>query len=90
MAIDYIKNIFLKISYISLSQFAGILDRYKIITTFLLIIFMLTLEWFNRSKEFGIQDLKLPKWNRYILYYFLSFLILIYFNSERSFIYFQF
>jgi D-alanyl-lipoteichoic acid acyltransferase DltB (MBOAT superfamily) len=57
----------------------------------LFILIMLTTEWFNRSREHGL-DLRGIKSHplKFTIYYLLIFLIFLSYNGTESFIYFQF
>ena len=83
-AFDYISTIF------SFSLFTKpiFISKY----TFLLIAFMLVIEWCSRKNEYGLEKLGL-KWNkllRYTLYYLIIILIAVFTIDEQRFIYFQF
>lgn len=65
---------------------------YPNIQTFLLICFMLILEWQNRMLNFGLEKTgeKWPKLLKYGLYYLIIFSIFWFAGEEKQFIYFQF
>ncbi len=59
-------------------------------TTILFVLFMLTVEWLQRDKQYGLEDLKIPKVTRHILYYALIGFIFYFGGVQQTFIYFQF
>lgn len=82
-AISYIKNIFDS----SILQFPKPLPKKE----FLLIVFMLCVEWINRTHDHGLQIERWRPWTRRILYAVIIFLVLFYANfGNHEFIYFQF
>jgi len=68
------------------------MPRYLPPTLGLLIILMLSTEWLQRDKQYGLEDLqsRLPFPLRWGLYYALTFLIFMNTSQQREFIYFQF
>lgn len=83
-AFDYILKIF------NPNTLGTSMEFQKII--FLLIAFMISVEWFNRNnsygfKEFPFADKKIVK---LLLYYFLLVVLFLYAKKSDSFIYFQF
>jgi len=58
----------------------------------LLIMFFMIIEWLQREKEHGLEnlELKMSKSARWIFYVFLIFLIYIFEGEQANFIYFQF
>ena len=65
--------------------------RIKVLLSVVMIIVLLSVEWFGRDKEHALSGLGIKqKWVRYIFYYVLLFLVLVYKGAEQQFIYFQF
>ena len=62
-----------------------------IINTFLLLIFI-SIEWIGRDGEYALQRLFLKNkiYLRWMMYFILMFLILIFSDNQQEFIYFQF
>lgn len=60
--------------------------------TIVLILFMLTIEWLQRSKLHGLEidQYGIPKPLRYAIYYSIIAIILFFGGSQQDFIYFQF
>lgn len=57
----------------------------------LFILLLLSMEWINREKEFGLQIENYPTWIRRLLYFIITIIILVYGNfGHNEFIYFQF
>ena len=54
------------------------------------ILIMLCMEWFNRSKQYGLQFHLPSRWMRWSLYILLSIVILTQAGNQAQFIYFQF
>jgi len=89
-AIDYIINISkFKLSS-QLNIHSSIADPYLSYILPFLIILMLLFEWYNRTNKFGLVKTSNYKIIRWAIYIFFVFLIIQYFGSEQSFIYFQF
>lgn len=87
-AFTYIAGIFTP-SLFTLPIFPGSDDA---ITTALLILLFLTIEWFGREREYAIQDLGL-RWKRplrHALYYALILSLFWFGVGNQQFIYFQF
>ncbi len=59
-------------------------------TTFVFVFIMLLIEWLQRDKEHGLENLKLPFVFRHGLYYALIGCIFYFGGAQQSFIYFQF
>jgi len=57
-----------------------------------LIIFFIIVEWFGRQNEYAIEKLghQFPKPVRWVLYYGIVFLIIMFAGTQQQFIYFQF
>ncbi len=51
---------------------------------------LVLIEWFNRDKQHPLQIEGLRQWQRWLIYYIISGVILYSFKAERTFIYFQF
>jgi alginate O-acetyltransferase complex protein AlgI len=82
-AISYIKNIFDS----SILQFPKPLPKKE----FFLIVFMLFVEWINRTHDHGLEIHRWKPWLRRVLYIVVLFLVLHYSNfGNHEFIYFQF
>lgn len=64
-------------------------DSYNIV---ILIFVMLIVEWFGRQGKFALETFgkKWPAWLRWLFYYFLIALIILFSGNEQQFIYFQF
>ena len=85
-AIKYLNKIF---SYSIINYPKEVIDSNNIMTVVLL-VFFITIEWFNREKK---HDFEISKYNilvRWFLYFFILLLILFFGKSSESFIYFQF
>lgn len=84
-AFGYIKNMFDK-ELLSLPQvYSG--------QVFLLMLFMIVVEWFGREQNYAIEGISLKvksKAVRWLFYYLIIALILVYWGEQRLFIYFQF
>jgi alginate O-acetyltransferase complex protein AlgI len=82
-AVDYIKRIF-DFSKISVPHSLP----FKVLA---LIVFMLIIEWFNRTKVHGLEIDRFNPWLRRLLYLIIIYIILRYANfGNNEFIYFQF
>lgn len=59
---------------------------------FVFIIILVIVEWLQRDKQHGLQinDLQIPKWLRWLIYYLILFAILSLGGQQQEFIYFQF
>jgi len=65
--------------------------RIKVLLSFIMVLFLLCLEWFGKNNEFALSNLGIKqKWLRYLLYYFILYCILVYKGFEQQFMYFQF
>lgn len=87
-AIDYIKTI-CSASLFSLPKFDGMAGA---LTTLLLIVFFMCIEWNGRRSQFALSELE-TQWRkplRYAFYYLLVFCIYWFGGQEQPFIYFQF
>lgn len=88
-AIGYLSEIF-SLSIFQLPEFKG---RMAALTTFLLIMFFLLIEWNGRESKYAIErvNYQFTKPTRWIFYYMIV-LITMYFGNfgENKFIYFQF
>lgn len=76
-------------SFFTIPYFFG---RIKALYTILWVVVFIFLEWIGREKEYAIQDLG-KEWKpvyRWLLYYGLVYVILIFGGPEQQFIYFQF
>lgn len=59
--------------------------------TLLFVLIMIIIEWFNRTKDHGLNiDMIKQRWLRHIIYYALFFCIIFYSHQSETFIYFQF
>lgn len=54
------------------------------------LLFFFSLEWLNRTSQFGFTLYHVPKWIRVTLYIVVFALVVYHFGEERDFIYFQF
>ena len=54
------------------------------------LLFFFSLEWLNRTSQFGFTLYHVPKWIRVTLYVVVFALVVYHFGEERDFIYFQF
>ena len=90
-AFSYISNIFSPSLFsfdIGHYQIGG---RSKVLITALLIISFVFVEWLGREKQYAIADLGIKKkWKRYVLYYSIIIIILLFGEEGQQFIYFQF
>ncbi len=87
-AINYISGIF-SMSLFIIPQFEGI---EKAITSLLLVIFFMLIEWNGREQQYAIAQLGI-RWRlplRYTFYYALILIIVFFGGKEQQFIYFQF
>lgn len=82
-AIAYIQNVF-SVSIIEYPINSGLQ------TVIIPILVLFTIEWFQRDKTHGLNDISLPQPLRYSLYYFLLLSIIFYSKTDQIFIYFQF
>ncbi|WP_394749416.1 MBOAT family O-acyltransferase [Spongiimicrobium salis] len=58
---------------------------------FILVPAFILVEWFGRSAQYGIEEIKqFPKYIRWTLYFGLIILMFIFVGEEQEFIYFQF
>lgn len=83
-AVDYVKIIFTELPHWPASI------PYK---NLFFIVLLMTVEWFQRHKEHGLQfneDSKMPTILRWVIYIVLILLILIFSGKQQEFIYFQF
>ena len=89
-ALYFLKGILIKsLTRNSLIEFKSFFLDYKLLI-FLIVLFFIV-EFFSRNKVFGLQTFdKFPKFSRYLIYYFIVFLISIYSSDNNQFIYFQF
>jgi len=89
-AILYIKNVFFYKGdgFVRLSNVSK--DEHLIYLLPVLIVIMIIFEWYNRANKFGLQKLGKYMVIRWSVYLLLVFVIIQYFGSEQSFIYFQF
>ena len=62
------------------------------ITTIILVIFFMIMEWKGREQSYAIEKIfyARPIWYRWTFYYFLIVLIFLFAGSNQQFIYFQF
>jgi alginate O-acetyltransferase complex protein AlgI len=87
-AFSYISEI-LSISLFEIPEFS---DMQKAMTTIILILIFLLVEWQGREEQYAIAHLGI-KWKRplrYMLYYSIIIAILWFGGKEQQFIYFQF
>lgn len=82
-AIGYIKGIFSESLFIFPTQFRLVLSG--------LIVFMLVIEWWNRTHDYGLKIQDRKPWVQSVIYIIVAFLILNFANfGSNEFIYFQF
>lgn len=55
-----------------------------------IVVLFVIVEWFNRRKQHVLEDLRIPQFIRWPVYYTLTIMILYFWQGEQSFIYFQF
>ena len=87
-AVAYISGIF-SASLFTTPQFTGSAEA---VTTIILIVFFMLIEWQGREQQYAIERLGL-KWKRpwrYAFYYAVIIVIILFGGSEQQFIYFQF
>ncbi len=82
-AISYIGHIFSK-SLLSSPHDSGVEHIWPAL------LIMLIVEWLQRDKKHGLEDLKMPLILRWAIYYVITFTILGFWGREQQFIYFQF
>jgi len=87
-AVAYISEIFSK----TIFDFPIFPNRYSALTTLVLIIFFITIEWIGRDSEYAIEKFgeKRSRSFRWTLYYSIIVCIIVYGASQQEFIYFQF
>ena len=87
-AFSYLSTIFSK-SLFTFPHFSGIIHG---LTTIILIILFIIIEWLGRNEQFAIAKLGL-RWKRpyrYALYYSIIIALFLYGGEQQQFIYFQF
>ena len=87
-AFSYVSTIFSD-SILTVPEFSG--RRLALSTAILIVLFMLV-EWFGRNEQYAIAKLG-TEWNstyRYAMYYSIIFAIFFFMGSQQQFIYFQF
>ena len=72
----------------SLSLFS--MPNYLPSKTMIYILLFIIAEWLGRDKEYALEQLKMPRFARWGLYYLLIFAILWFGGEQQEFIYFQF
>jgi D-alanyl-lipoteichoic acid acyltransferase DltB (MBOAT superfamily) len=88
-ALNYISEI-CSTSLFAFPKFTGIS---KALTTMVLVVFFIIVEWIGRDGQYAIGNIGITwkKQYRYAMYYFIIFLIIYYGNfGDNQFIYFQF
>lgn len=87
-ALNYISEIF-STSLFSLPKFSGM---GRALTTILLILFFMLVEWIGRERQYAIANIgsKLNRPFRFSFYYIIIVLIIMFSGKEQQFIYFQF
>jgi alginate O-acetyltransferase complex protein AlgI len=86
-AVSYISNM-LSISIFQIPLFSGMV---KAITTILLILFLICVEWIGRNNQYAIEKILIYNSTaRIAFYYLLIILILVFSGNQQTFIYFQF
>jgi D-alanyl-lipoteichoic acid acyltransferase DltB (MBOAT superfamily) len=87
-ALAYISKMF---SYSILSKpDITILGKFKTITLCLSILFLIIIEWIDRSRDHGLKTLPKNTILRWSVYIFIALLIIELGGSQKEFIYFQF
>ena len=82
-AIDYFNHLFSTSIFSVPTAIPGL--------TLIFALVMLVVEWINRTQEHGlVLDSVKPCWLRWMIYYVLTFVILLYSFESETFIYFQF
>ena len=92
-AIHYIVILFTRIEVTAFVDDLRTLSKgYFLIYHLVIIIFLILVEWIQRTKEFAldINDLKLSKFSRISIYYILVISIIWFGGIQQEFIYFQF
>lgn len=87
-AFSYLRSMF-SVSFFRLPAFP---DKTGLLTTVVLVLFCMGIEWLGRENKYGIETLGL-KWNSVLRYAFYVMLIVAIFwfaGEEKQFIYFQF
>ena len=87
-ALNYISTIF-SVSLFTTPSYASM----KMLTYLFFIVILVVIEWFGREKEHALQlkdSSKISRVFRWILYYMIIIILLIYPSGEQEFIYFQF
>ncbi len=87
-AFYYLSRIF-SISIFSVPDIGGV---YKFLIISLLIVVFVVVEWIGRENQFAIQKVG-EKWKpymRYVMYYVITIVILLFAGEQQEFIYFQF
>lgn len=87
-ALSYISQIFSS-SLFTFPEFEGMI---KALTTIILILFFILIEWQGREKQYAIEHFG-SKWKqplRYLFYYSIIIIIFLFGGKEQQFIYFQF
>ncbi|MCU4174513.1 MBOAT family O-acyltransferase [Carboxylicivirga sp. N1Y90] len=76
----------------SLFQLPSFEEEKKALIIFILVLFFIVVEWFGRHQKYAIEKIGFSwsRWRRWMWYYFLVIMILIFWKSEQQFIYFQF
>ena len=86
-AVSYISNM-LSISIFQIPLFSGMV---KALTTILLILFLICVEWIGRNNQYAIEKILIYNSTaRIAFYYLLIILILVFSGNQQTFIYFQF
>jgi len=87
--LDFVGEIFSS-SFFTIPQFEG---QYQAVTTLILIVLFVCVEWLGRNEEYAIGKLGLTRGKpyRWAFYGFILFMIGMFMQSnETPFIYFQF
>ncbi|MGK7942722.1 MAG: MBOAT family protein [Crocosphaera sp.] len=87
-ALSYIQGIF----HPSLLSIPDLPQRKNIVFLLLLIIYFVFIEWLGREKKYAIEKLflKQNRLVRWIYYYSIIYMIIVFAGQEQDFIYFQF
>lgn len=85
-SVHYLEGIF----NTSLFTIPWLMTRLYYIPTFLAIIFMLTIEWWSRDKQHGLQLMIRNDIARWLIYVLFAIIIVIWGGQPAPFVYFQF
>ena len=83
---------FTEIASMSLFEFPVFQNRSTALITLILILIFVSIEWLGRENEYGIEKIaaKWKKPKKYLFYYSIILMIILFAGEEVQFIYFQF